>query len=202
MIAPSIKGRHLICVATPGIAARSLTCFVAFSQAGGASRSAWGREPIAVAFQMSDPRGERGGEDGALRDLRERCDGGERCSALDRGWRCQETTRLEAAKAAPGTESAPQAIARSRSTGHRLTPAPQAVAAPATEENRQTLDVWAEFAPGDFACGKRVSNADHSAITMNQNDNRGGGDQRAHLQEDKDRVMAMKGQGTDHQAAD
>ena len=36
------------------------------------------------------------------------------------------------------------------------------------------LDVGAESTSSGFACGKRVSNADHPAITMNQNDDYGG----------------------------
>ena len=108
VIAPSINARDLIAWRLPGITSR----FRTFLQAGGASRATWGDEPIALALQMSDSQDERGGEDGALRDVRERCDGRERRSALDRSRRCQEATHVEAAKAAPGAESAPKALAR------------------------------------------------------------------------------------------
>jgi RNA polymerase sigma-70 factor, ECF subfamily len=109
-------------------------------QAGGISRATWGDEPIALRSRLRDARDEQGGEDGALRDVYERCDGGERCPATRRGWPCQEATRLEAAEAAPNSESPPQAIAgsRRRSTKSSLTPAP--LAAPATNGGRRTLD--------------------------------------------------------------
>ena len=72
-----------------------------------------------------------------LRDLYECSHGAECRPATDRGWPCQEATRLEAAEAAPGSGSPAQAIAGLRSTKSPLTSAPLAAAA---DGGRRTLD--------------------------------------------------------------
>jgi len=46
-----------------------------------------------------------------------------------------------------------------------------------------------------------MSRTDHPAIAMNENDDHGGRRQRACLEQDEDRVMAMQGKGADQHTA-
>ena len=110
------------------------------SPAGGSSRSTWGSEPIAVAARLGDSRSRQGGEDGALRDLYGRCDGGEHRLAARCKRPCKEATRLEATASAPGPGSPAQAINGPRSAESSATPTPFAASALAVGGGRARLD--------------------------------------------------------------